>query len=38
MGEMTLVLVDADHIQQRWRAFRGEKLDHEVVFELTRAR
>lgn len=38
MAEMTLVLVDHDHIEQHWRAFKGKKLDHETVFKLARAR
>ena len=37
MGEMTLVLVDPDHVEQHWRAFQGDQLDHEMVFRLTRA-
>jgi hypothetical protein len=36
MGEMTLVLVDENHIEQRWRALRAGRLDDEMVFELHR--
>jgi len=38
MGEMTLVLVDGDHIEQHWRALKRGEPDHAVVFELERAR
>jgi len=38
MGSMTLVFVDADHIEQHWKALRGDTVDHEVVFELKRVR
>lgn len=40
MGELTLVFVDADHLQQEWRSFRaGVHLsDHSPVFELERQR
>ena len=38
MGEMTLVFVDGDHIEQHWRALRGSETDHESVFQLTRKR
>jgi len=38
MGEMTLVIVDDDHIEQHWKAFHGSELDHEMVFELHRVR
>jgi hypothetical protein len=36
MGEMTLEIVDARHMRQHWRAFRGSKLDHEVTFDYER--
>jgi hypothetical protein len=36
MGSMTLVLVDADHIEEHWKALRSGKVDHEMVFKLTR--
>lgn len=36
MGEMTLVLVDENHIEQHWRALKGGQLDHEMVILLTR--
>ena len=38
MGKMTLVFVDADHIEEHWTALRGDKVDHEMVFKLTRAK
>jgi hypothetical protein len=38
MGSMTLVLVDADHIEEHWRALKSGKVDHEVVFPLTRVK
>jgi hypothetical protein len=38
MGEMTLVVEDADHVRQEWRALRGKALDHETVFRLERVR
>lgn len=38
MGEMTLVIVDDDHIEQHWKAFRGSELDHATKFELQRVR
>lgn len=37
MGEMTLVLVDADHVEQHWSNFKSGEVDHETVFKLTRA-
>jgi hypothetical protein len=38
MGEMTLVMIDDDTMEQHWRAFRGDEVDHEAVFELHRVR
>jgi hypothetical protein len=38
MGSMTLVLVDADHIEEHWRALKSGKVDHEVVFQLARVK
>lgn len=38
MGAMTLVFLDDDRIQEHWTAFRGDEVDHEMVFELTRGR
>jgi hypothetical protein len=38
MGEMTLVLVDEDHIEQHWRAITGDQVDHGTVFRLKRVR
>jgi len=38
MGAMTLVFVDADHIEQHWTAWRGGKVDHSPAFELHRVR
>jgi hypothetical protein len=37
MGELILVLVDADHVEQHWRTFKDGELDHEMVFPLERA-
>jgi hypothetical protein len=37
MGEMTLVIVDEDHIEQHWRAYRGTTLDHEMTIPMERA-
>ena len=36
MGSMTLVLVDADHVEEHWRALKSGKLDHEFVIKLAR--
>lgn len=38
MAEMTLTIVDADHITQAWRSYKDGKLttEHNPVFELTR--
>ena len=38
MGSMTLVLVDADHIEEHWRALKSGKVDHETVFKLARVK
>jgi hypothetical protein len=38
MADMTLVLVDEDHIEQHWRAVRAGEVDHMPVFELERLR
>jgi len=38
MGEMTLVFVDDEHIEQHWRALKGGQVDHETVFDLKRVR
>jgi hypothetical protein len=38
MGEMTLVFVDDDHIEQRWSALRQGQVDHGPVFRLRRVR
>jgi hypothetical protein len=38
MGWMTLVLVDADHIEEHWRALTSGKVDHETVFKLARVK
>ncbi len=38
MGELTLVRVDDDHLEQHWRAFKAGELDHEMVIALERAR
>lgn len=37
MGELTIVFVDADHIRQEWRTFKGgTPADHDATFTLTR--
>jgi hypothetical protein len=36
MGEMTLVLIDGDHIEERWIAFNQGDVDHSPVFALKR--
>jgi hypothetical protein len=36
MGEMTLEVLDRDHIAQHWRSFRGDQVDHEIHFAYTR--
>ena len=38
MGEMTLVFVDEDHVEQHWSALRadGEDSNHSIVIKLTR--
>jgi len=38
MAEMTLVLVDEDHIEQRWKALSGDEVHHESTFVLHRVR
>lgn len=38
MGAMTLVLLDADHIEQRWTAFNQGDVDHSPVFTLQRVK
>lgn len=37
MGEMTLEIVDADHIRQHWTAFKGSEPQDVMTIELTRA-
>ncbi len=36
MGEMTLVVIDENHIEQHWAALKGGVKDHENVMTLTR--
>lgn len=36
MGEMTLVLVDDDHIEQHWTAFNSADEDHAMVMAMSR--
>lgn len=36
MGELTLVLVDENHIEQHWRAIEKGKITHELVIRLGR--
>lgn len=38
MGAMTLVRVDKDTMEQHWKAFRQDEVDHEAVFRLKRVR
>jgi hypothetical protein len=38
MGEMTLVFVDADHVEQHWSALEQGQVDHAMVFRLRRVR
>lgn len=38
MGEMTLVLVSDDKIEQHWTALAAGAVDHESVFELHRVK
>ena len=38
MADMTLVILDEDHIEQHWRAVQGGEVDHMPVFELERVR
>jgi len=38
MGEMTLVLVDEDSVEQHWRALKGGVVDHELVIALERVK
>jgi hypothetical protein len=38
MGQLTLVVIDPDHIREEWTAFRGGKVDHRTTFALARAR
>jgi hypothetical protein len=37
MGEMTLELVSATRMVQRWKALKSGEVDHEMVFNYTRA-
>jgi len=36
MGEMTLVVVDENNIEQHWRALKGGELDHDMVIKMAR--
>ena len=36
MGEMTLVILDENRIEQRWRAFKGDALENEMTIEMKR--
>jgi hypothetical protein len=36
MGEMTLVLIDADHMEQRWRSLNVPDAEAHMVMTLTR--
>lgn len=37
MGQMTLVIVDEDHIEEHWSALQYESVEHENVIRLRRA-
>ena len=36
MGQMTLVVRDANHFREQWKTLKNGAVDHEMVFELTR--
>lgn len=36
MSEMKLEIVDKDHMNEHWKAFEGDKLNHEMVMRFTR--
>lgn len=36
MGELTIVRIDDDHIEEHWRAFRAGELDHEMTIAMQR--
>lgn len=38
MGEMTLVIHDADHIEQQWRSFIAGEVTEEMAIEMKRTR
>lgn len=38
MGELTIVLHDADNIEQKWRSFRSGKIDNEMSISMKRVR
>ena len=38
MGEMMLVIVDEDTIEQHWRALKGGNLDHDMLIQLERVK
>lgn len=38
MGEMTLEIIDKDHVIEHWRSFRGGEPDMNVDIEMTRVR
>lgn len=38
MGSMTLVILDDDRIEERWRALKAGELDHELTIEMTRVK
>ncbi|MBS0192526.1 MAG: hypothetical protein U0573_07780 [Phycisphaerales bacterium] len=36
MGEMWLTFKDANTVEQRWKSFKGDHLESDVIFTLTR--
>ena len=36
MGEMTLVIIDENNIEEHWRAFKAGELDHEMKIPMKR--
>ena len=38
MGSMTLVVDGPDRVREIWKAYKGQDVDHEMTFQLTRTR
>lgn len=36
MGEMTMVIVDENHVEQHWTSFKNGEFDSEMIIKLTR--